>query len=181
MKKLTRLVLSLSSVVFLSIFIGGCAATLTDPIGPNSSLVIGRVVINNKYSGRLGLMPMGTVERGIALEIQNKQETLLITAITQRGGYFVIPNIPQNAYFFSRVIFKGGNPGDEETMYLKGNKGTYFVPVPGQIVDLGTYFLNISDSAKVTPKYQKPNAAVTRAYLERRHGRTPWLKRKFNP
>ena len=160
---------------------GGCAANLTDPIGPNSSLVIGRVVIDNKYPGRLGLMPMGTVQRGIALEIKNKQQTLVIRVVTQRNGYFVIPNIPQNAYFLSRVIFKGGNPGDEETMYLTGNKRTFFVPVPGQIVDLGTYFLNISDSATVTPKYQKPNAAVARAYLEKRHGETPWLKRKFNP
>ncbi len=51
-------------------------------------------------------MPMGTVRRGIALEIKNKDQTLLITAVIQRGGYFVIPNMPPNASFLSRVIFK---------------------------------------------------------------------------
>ncbi len=50
-------------------------------------------------------MPMGTVERGITLEFQNKNEILLIKVITGRGGYFVIPNIPVNTYFLSRVIF----------------------------------------------------------------------------
>ncbi len=66
-------------------------------------------------------------------------------------------------------------------MYLRGNKGAYFVPVPGQIVDLGTFLLDISDRAGVTLNYQRPDAAATRAYIERRHGSKPWLKRKFNP
>lgn len=180
MRSLGTIVL-LPSVFILSLLLGGCAATLRDPVGPNSSLVIGRVIINNKYPGRLGLMPLGTIRRGIALEIKNKDQTLLITAVTQPGGYFVIPNIPPNAYFLSRVIFKGGTPGDEETMYLRGNTRAFFVPVPGQVVDLGTFQLDISDGAEVTPNYQRPDAASSRAYLERRHGKTPWLKRKFNP
>ncbi len=66
-----RTIVLLSSFFSLSGLIGGCATTLTDPIGPDSSLVIGRVVINNKYPGRLGLMPMRTVERGITLQIKN--------------------------------------------------------------------------------------------------------------
>ena len=180
MKEFRTMVL-LPSFFFLSGLIGGCAATLTDPIGPDSSLVIGRVVINNKYPGRLGLMPMGTVERGITLEFKNKSETLLIRVITDNGGYFVVPNIPRNTYFLSRVIFKGGNPGDEETMYLAANKEAFFVPVRGQIVDLGTFLLDISDTAQVTPKYRSPNPEAAKAYLARRHGGTPWLKRKFNP
>ncbi len=176
-----RTIVLLSSVFFLSGLIGGCATILTDPIGPDSSLVIGRVVINNKYPGRLGLMPLTTVERGITLEIKNKNQTLLIKAITGRGGYFVIPNIPLNTYFLNRVIFKGGDPGDEETMYLATNRGSFFVPVRGQIVDLGTFLLDISDKAEVTLKYQRPDPKATKAYLSRRHGGTPWLKRKFNP
>ena len=171
----------LPSFFFLSGLIGGCAATLTDPIGPDSSLVIGRVVINNKYPGRLGLMPMGTVERGITLEIKNTNQTLLIKVITGRGGYFVIPNIPVNTYFLSRLIFNGGDPGDEEIMYLATNRGTFFVQVRGQIVDLGTFLLDISDKAEVTLKYHRPDSKATKAYLSRRHGGTPWLKRKFNP
>ncbi len=169
------------SVFFLSILIGGCAATLTDPIGPDSSLVIGRVVINNNFPGRRGFMPLGNIERGIILEIKNKNQTLLINAITGRGGYFVIPNIPPNTYFLNRVIFTGGDPEDEETMFLATNRGAFFVPVRGQIVDLGTFLLDISDRAVVTPKYHRPNPEATRAYLERRHGGTPWLKRKLNP
>ena len=171
----------LSSVFFLSGLIGGCVTTMTDPIGPDSSLVIGRVVINNKYPGRLGLMPMTTIERGITLEIKNENQTLLIKAITGRGGYFVIPNIPLNTYFLNRVIFKGGDPGDEETMYLGTNSGTFFVPVRGQIVDLGTLLLDISDNAVVTLKYHRPDPKATKAYLARMHGGTPWLKRNFNP
>ena len=181
MKNLTRLILFLSSVSLLATLISGCAATLTDPIGPESSLVIGRVVITNKYSGKLGLMPMGTIEQGIVMEIKNSKGTLLIRVTTDNGGYFVVPNIPVNTYFLNRVIFKGGNPGDEETMYLGTNKGAFFVPVRGQIVDLGTYLLDISDQAKVTPKYHRPNPEATKAYLAKRHGGTPWLKRKFNP
>ena len=176
-----RTMVFLSSFFFLSGLIGGCAATLTDPIGPESSLVIGRVVITNKFSGKLGLMPMGTVEQGILIEIKNKKGTLLIRAITDNRGYFVVPNIPVNTYFLNRLIFKGGNPGDEETMYLGTNKGAFFVPVRGQIVDLGTFLLDISDQAEVTPKYHRPNPEATKAYLAKRHGGTPWLKRKFNP
>ncbi len=180
MKKI-RTIAFLSSFFFLSGLIGGCAAILTDPIGPESSLVIGRVVITNKYSGQLGLMPMGTVEQGIVMEIKNRNGTLLIRAITDHGGYFVVPNIPLSTYFINRVIFKGGNPGDEETMYLGTNKGAFFVPVRGQIVDLGTFLLDISDQAEVTPKYHRPNPKATKAYLAKRYGETPWLKRKFNP
>ncbi len=171
----------LSLFFFLSGLIGGCAATLTDPIGPDSSLVMGRIVINNKYPGKLGLIPMGTVERGITLEFKNKSETLLIRAITDDRGYFVVPNIPLNTYFLNRVIFEGGNPGDEETMYLATNRGSFFVPVRGQIVDLGTFLLDISDTAQVILKYSSPNSKAAKAYLSRRHGGTPWLKRKFNP
>jgi hypothetical protein len=180
MKEFRTMVL-LCSVFFLSGLIGGCAATLTDPIGPESSLVIGRIVITNNYSGKLGLMPMGTVEQGIVIEIKNKNGTLVIRAITDNGGYFVVPNIPLSTYFLNRVIFKGGNPGDEETMYLGTNKGAFFVPVRGQIVDLGTFLLDISDQAEVTPKYHRPNPKATKAYLTKRHEGTPWLKRKFNP
>ena len=75
----------------------------------------------------------------------------------------MIPNIPLNTYFLNRVIFKGGDPGDEETMYLATNRGAFFVPGRGQIVDLGTFFLDISDKAEVTIKYHRPDSKATKA------------------
>ncbi|NIO08039.1 MAG: hypothetical protein GTO40_08580 [Deltaproteobacteria bacterium] len=171
----------LLSVLLLLVVCGGCAPALTDPAGPKSSLVIGRVVINNNYPGRQGLMPIGAVRQGITIEIMDKNRSLLITAVTLRDGYFMVPNIPQNAYYLSRIIFRGGAPNDQETMYLAGRRGVFFVPVPGEIVDLGTYYLNISDDAEVTPVYERANTNAAKAYLQQHHKRTPWLKRKFNP
>lgn len=161
--------------------ISGCATPLADPMGPNSSLVVGRVVINNQYPGS-GILPIGIVEYGIEVEIESKDGSQFIKATTGHGGYFVVPNISPNTYYLSVVKFTGsGSSGDTSTTSITLQKKVYFTPVPGEIVYLGMLFLDISENFRVTPKskYRSPNPEAAKAHLAERYPGTLWLTRQF--
>ena len=160
--------------------ISGCATPLADPMGPNSSLVVGRVVINNQFQGSLGQLPIGTVQYGIEVEIVSEEESQFIKATTGRGGYFVVPNIPPNTYYLSKVTFKGSSTNETDTAHITLRKGHFFIPVPGKILDIGTYSIDASESFRITAKPPIPFPEAAKAHLAERYAGTPWLARQFS-
>jgi len=67
-----RILFLVLSVTLLASFVGGCSTRLADPKGPNSSFVMGRVVIDNQDPD--GDLPMGNVQKGIMLAIESRDE-----------------------------------------------------------------------------------------------------------
>ncbi|MFQ5895948.1 MAG: hypothetical protein ACE5JJ_09085, partial [Nitrospinota bacterium] len=126
------------SVLLLFSLITGCA-TLADPTGPNSSLVIGRVVINNKYPGDprpsgLGTLPLGTIKWGIGVEIESTDGSQFFEATTGKEGYFMIANIPPDTYYLRRVILKAETGFRRDMATLQLGKLPSFTFVPGKII-----------------------------------------------
>ncbi len=73
--KVTSAIYLLLPGMVLCGLITSCAPTLVSPIDPNSSLIIGRVVIDNKYSGNQGALPLGIVDVGIEVEVESQDES----------------------------------------------------------------------------------------------------------
>jgi len=149
----------LFSVFLLCGLIIGCGAPLVDPTGPKSSLVVGRLVINNQYlpleKGGAAL-PLGTIQDEIRVEIESKDESQFITASTE-SGYFLVPNIPPNTYYIGGVIFRGTDMFSDSEMRISFRNKAFFTPVPGEILYLGTLSLEISENQRITSKYSPPN------------------------
>jgi len=178
MKEIRGVVL-VFSFLLLSSLIGGCAVSLTDPSGPNGALVIGRVVINNQALGSGGNLPIGTVDYGIEVEIESRDGNEFIKVTTGHGGYFVAPNIPPNTYYLSRVKFEGIGLSGIGTAHITLRKSPFFIPIPGKILHVGTYSLEISEEFRSTVKHPISNTDAARSYLVATYPGTPWLARQL--
>ena len=165
------------SFLLLSSLIGGCAVSLTDPMGPNSSLVMGRVVIDNQDPG--GHFSMGNVQKGIRLAIESRDEVRFTRVVTQDKGYFVVPNIPSKPCYLVPLFSLGDKSTVKDTGNITAIPRAFFVPVPGKIVDLGTIFIRISKTSRVFSRFVRPNPEVTKARFRKEHPQTPWLTRQF--
>ena len=171
----------LFSVFLLCGLIIGCATPLADPTGPNSSLVIGRVVINSQYLSRApggSAFPLGTIQDEIKVEIESEDESQFITATTAEG-YFMLPNISPNTFNLSGVTFGGQDGIGIAWMDITFRKKPFFTSVPGEILYLGTVSLEISENKRVTVKYSHPNPEEAKSHLLKRYPGTPWLARQF--
>ena len=174
----------LFSVFLLCGLIIGCATPLADPTGPNSSLIVGKVIINNRHlplEKGGDALPLGTIQDEIRVEIESKDESQFITASTE-SGYFLIPNIPPNTYYIGGVSFRGTDMFSDSEMRISFPKEVFFAPVPGAIVYLGTFSLEISENNRITLNHSPPNPEEAKSHLLTRYSGTPWLARQFrNP
>ena len=105
-------------IVLFSVLVPGCTLFLVGPSEPNSALVIGRVVVTSKFPGAFyGLLPLGTVDKGLNIEIESQDGKQAFSVTTADQGYFVIPNIPPNTYHLLRVTMEGGRGGGDKERY----------------------------------------------------------------
>jgi len=167
------------SFLLLSSLISGCAVSLIDPSGPNGALVIGRVLIKNQHVGSGGNLPIGTVDYGIEVEIESRDGNEFIKVTTGHGGYFVIPNIPPNTYHLSKVSFEGIGSSGTDTAHITLRKSPLFIPIPGKILHVGTYSIDISENLRTTVKHPISNTDAARSYLVATYPGTPWLARQL--
>ncbi len=131
-------------VLVLCGLITSCAPTLVSPTDPNSSLAIGRIVINNQYSGLSGRLPLETVDWGIEVEVESHDGSQYLKVVTEEQGYFFIPNIPPNTYYVRRARFEGTDASGT-SRYGLGLSRLNFTPGPGKITYMGTLFVELSE------------------------------------
>ena len=165
------------SFLFLSSLIGGCAVSLTDPMGPNSSLVMGRVVIDNQDPD--GVLPIGNVQKGIRLAIESGDKVRFTRVVTRDGGYFVVPNIPPKPYYLVPLFSVDDASTNKDTGNITAIHKAFFAPVPGKVVDLGTFFIRISRNSRVVSKFLRPDPEVAKAHFRKEYPQTPWLTWQF--
>ncbi len=169
-------------LLFLFGFVIGCAAPLANPTGPNSSLVVGRVVINNKYpgpSGAGGTLHIGTIEELIDVEIVSEDGSKILEATTGEGGYFFSANIPPGLYYLNKVTMRGEAPLLRETVTLKLGKRHFFV-VPssaGEIVEAGTYHLEVAERFDLKLKHEQFDPGTVKLFLMNKYPNSLWLKK----
>ncbi len=170
-------------VLVLCGLITSCALTLVSPIDPNSSLIIGRVVIDNKYSGNQGALPLGVVDVGIEVEVESRDESQYFKVTTEKQGYFFIPNIPQNTYQVSGAWFEGvfgSGKHDDWDRYRIGLRRLNFTPAPGKIIYIGSLFVELSERAVKKVREARENEKA-KAYFLQKHGDSMWASREFIP
>lgn len=171
----------LLSILILFGLITSCAPILVGPIEPNSALVIGRVVINNKYSGPGsgvgGLLPSGTIDWGIEVEVESRDGSQLFKAKTEEQGHFFIPNIVPNTYVVRRLIVEH-RTGDRIQTSSIGVKGLVFTPVPGKTAYIGTLIVDISEKELITSREVREDDRA-KAYFFEKHGASSWASREF--
>jgi hypothetical protein len=170
----------LSAIVFfLAPFGGGCVpAALVGPSETNSSLIIGRVVINNQEPGRLrAVLPIGIVVRDVEVLLEGRDGTR-IPARTDEHGYFFIPNIAPNNYHIRHVKFEG--TGNRGAWASKGYamQRLPFTPAPGKAGYIGTLYIDIDGQGIGKFKEAREDDSA-RAYYLQLHGASPWAKREF--
>ena len=165
-------------VLILAGLITSCAPTLLTPTDPSSSLVIGRIVIDNKHKGRFfGVLPLGTVDQGIEVEIESHDGNQYFKVTTEKQGYFFIPNIPPNTYQVRTARFQGTIGNETEGYSLRLRRLT-FTPVPGKIVYVGTLFIELTEreKGKIREVREGENA---RAYYHQKYADSKWASREF--
>lgn len=172
---------SLLSILILGGFITGCAPTLVGPIEPNSSLVIGRVIINNKYSGAFyGLLPLGKLDRGLEVEIESLDGKQSFKVIAEEQGYFFVPNIAPNRYHLLRVTIEGSREGTrrETEKHGIGLRRLVFTPVEGKVAYIGTLVVDLSERGTSTIRELREDDQ-TRGYFRQKYGASLWASREF--
>jgi hypothetical protein len=170
------------SAALLYMLIAGCSPSLVDPTGPDSSLIIGRVVIENQWMGELTKLPLGTIEKGLVVEIKSKDGNEFFELTTDHGGYFFVSNIPHNSYYINKVIFSGRHVTTTrqfEEAYSIAIRGHVFTPVSGKVLDVGGYALNISRDGGIAGRYINANPEGGKSHLLTGYPNSPWLKRAF--
>lgn len=167
----------LCSVLLFSGWITSCTPTLVNPIEPNSALVMGRVVINNKYSGPGLLLPLGTIEDRIEVEVESTDGNQLFKAKTEEQGYFFIPNIPPNTYLVRRLIVER-RIGDRIETQSIGMKRLVFTPVPGKTAYVGSLMVDVSEKGLITFREVREDEKVW-SYFPQKYAGSPWASREF--
>ena len=164
-------------VLLLASFTGGCSARLADPAGADSSLVVGRVIIDNQYQD--GEFPVGNNDKGIRLAIESVDEHQFTHIVTGDKGYFIIPNIPSKPYFLVPLFHLGDDLTGEDTGKITAIHEGFFAPNPGKVVDLGTFFIRVYENSSVVSNFVRPDPEVSKAYVLREYPKTSWLKKQF--
>ena len=167
-----------SAVLFPGIFVA-CTPFLIAPNDPNASLVMGRIVVDSKFSGDLmGLLPRGVLDKALDVEVESRDGKQYFKATTEEQGYFLIPNLPPNSYHVLGVIIEGHrSSGDKERYALRLRRPT-FTPVPGKVTYIGTLYVDISDRGEIkTREAREDDPAKT--YFLQKYSASPWSTREF--
>lgn len=136
----------LSSAILVFGLVSSCTPFLVGPRGPDSSLIIGRIVVNNHYVGSLrGLLPLGVLEKGLQVEVQTGDGEQSFKVTTEEQGFFVIPNLPPNNYRLYTVTLEGGSHSGAWERHRRMLRRLPFAPVPGKVIYIGTLFVEISE------------------------------------
>jgi hypothetical protein len=174
---------AIAALAVLGLWASGCAPALVAPVDSESSLVIGRVIINNRRELALGRMPPGTIKEGILVELESVDKRTVVRVTTDEEGYFFLPNISPGAYDVRQV-----NIGS----VIMGWRGTYesnmerftvpqgmlsFRPAPGKVGYAGTIVVDI-DERGFGRTTEAPDDAAARDYFFRTRGKTPWASRE---
>jgi len=172
-----RILYLVLSVTLLASFAGGCSTPLADPKGPNSSLIMGRVVIDNQDPN--AEFPVGNTDKGIMLAIESRDERQFTRVVTGDNGYFMIPNIPPDPYFLVPMFSVGDDSTDDDTGGITAIHEGFFAPAPGKVMDLGTFFIRVSEHSHVFSNFVRPDPEVAKAYFIKEFPKSRWLTRQF--
>lgn len=169
----------LSSAVLVFGLSASCAPFLVGPSDSNSSLVMGRIVVNNNYVGSLsGLLPLGVQDKGLALEVETRDGKQAFKIVTEEQGYFLLPNLPANNYHLYRVMLEGGSHSGARERYQIPLRRLPFAPVTGKITYIGTLFLDISDRGE--PKIREVREeSQAKSFFQQKYSASPWSAREF--
>ncbi len=172
----------LSSVLLLAGFLSGCATVLADPAESTSALVIGRVIIDNRYQGQFfGPIPLGIIKEGIEVEVASPEQKQLLNVRTDKEGYFYLSNIPPSVYQMARVSLariSGGLDNIKIQRLALGVGVLRFRPVPGKIGYIGTLMLDVDERAAIK-KRELREGDRAREYFFQKHGVSAWASREF--
>lgn len=157
--------------------ITACAPSLVNPIEPNSALVMGRVNINNKYTGGRLLLPIGIIDHPIEVEVWARDESQVFKAKTERQGIFFIPNLPPNTYVLRRLTVERHTGNRQETQHIDVNR-PIFTPVPGKIAYIGTLLVDVSEKGVMTASEVREDDRA-KAYFVEKYGASLWGSREF--
>jgi hypothetical protein len=167
------------SIVILFGLITGCAPTLVSPAGLNSSLMIGRVVVNNKFAGAFyGGLPLGVLDTGLEVEIESLDGSQSFKVTTEQEGYFFVPNLTPNTYYLLAVTIEGDTGGGEREKSRHPLRRPIFTPVPGKISYIGTLIIDISERGLWTIREVREDDRA-RAYFFQKYAVSPWVAREF--
>jgi len=170
--------LLLSAVLFSGIFIA-CTPFLIGPTDPNSSLVIGRIVIDNKYSGAFqGLLPLGVLDKALDIEIESRDGKQYLKVTTEEQGYFLIPNLPPNTYHVLGVIIEGHRSDGSKERYAPRLRRPTFAPMPGKVTYIGTLYVDVSDRGESKIREVREDDRA-KTYFLQRYASSPWSSREF--
>jgi len=169
---------SLLSILILFGLITSCAPILVGPLEPNSSLIIGRVVVDNKYSGAFyGGLPLGVLDKGLEVEIESRDGSQSFKVGTEEQGYFFVPNLTPNTYHILGVTVEGGT-GRGEEKYRLILRRPIFTPVPGKLTYMGTLLIDLSERGLSTIREAREDDRA-RAYFLQKYAASPWAAREF--
>ncbi len=172
-----RILLLVLSITLSASFVGGCSTPLAGPKGPNSSLVMGRVVIDNQDPN--AEFPVGNTDKGIMLAIESRDELQFTRVVTGDKGYFVIPNIPPDPYFLVPLFSVGDDSSDDDAGGITAIHEGFFAPAPGKVMDLGTFFIRVSERSHVFSNFVRPDPENAKAHFLKEYPKSPWLTREF--
>ena len=68
-------------------------------------MLMGRVLINNLYRGRNGMLPIGLQAKNIQVEIHSEDSQRVARGTTDEEGYFFVPNLAPGDYYLRSVAF----------------------------------------------------------------------------
>jgi hypothetical protein len=176
-----RIIKLLLPFVLISRFAAGCTPFLVGPSEPNSSLVIGRILVNNNYPGSFyGLLPLGELDKGLEVEIETRDGKQWFKVTTEEQGYFIIPNISPATYHVLRVIIEGTrSSGATERQGVTIRRPT-FTPALGKITYIGTVRINLSERG-ISKIQEVREAESAKAYFVQKYAASPWAAREFVP
>lgn len=147
----------------------GCAPSLAPPNQSDSALVIGRVEVNNTYSGEIfGLLPVGLLRKGLGVEIERQDGKQSFSANTDEQGYFLIPNVPPETFYIRTLTIEGGRSGGDKEKYTISLRRPTFTPVSGKINYIGTVQIDISERAE-TKVREVRETETSRSYFRQNY------------
>jgi len=156
-----------------------CAPFLVGPSDPNSSLVIGRIVVDNKYPGAFhGLLPLGVLDKGLEIEIETREGKGYLKVTTEEQGYFIIPNLSSNTYHVLSVILEGSRSGGDKERFAPRLRRPTFTPVPGKVTYIGTLYVDISDRGESKIREVREDDKA-KTYFLQKYAASPWSTREF--
>lgn len=167
--------------VFLAFLLlsNSCAPVLVAPVDQNSSLIIGRIAIDNKYPGTFyGLLPQGLVEKDLEIEVESRDGTVIQKATTREQGYFLLPNLPPNTYYVRRVFLEGRRSDGARERHGLELRRLSFTPVPGKVLYVGTLIVDLSERGLATLKDMREDERAKDYFLQT-YGTTQWASRSF--